>query len=469
MKVLVIDDEVSLLKLLQLSLKSDFDLSVAETGRAGTELFSQDTFDCVVCDVGLPDQNGIEVLKQIRNLNSELPIIMITAHGTISSALSAMKAGAYDYIQKPFEPEELKIVIERAIHERNLSSNLARLQREVSEKYDFSKIIGQSQSMRTLFDRVRKAADTKSTILILGESGTGKELIAKSIHFNSSRSEAPFIVIDCSAIPHNLLESELFGHARGAFTGADRAKKGLFEEAHHGTVFLDEIGELPLDLQAKLLRVLQESTIRRVGENQSIDIDIRVIAATNRNLEEEAKAGRFRQDLFYRLNVVPISAPPLRQRSDDIPLLANHFIKKFSKEYSRQVQRISPSVIARFQSFEWPGNVRQLENLIEQMVVMSNSEILEMQDLPPPLSEGVPSEPAVIPQSLWDLKSAIQKITHYTEECLIKKALQHTGYNKTKAAELLGISRRALIYKAQEYRIEKVTPQEIEGNEDDPS
>lgn len=469
MKVLIIDDELSLLKLLTLSLKSDFDISTAETAKKGLDAFHTDIFDCIVCDVGLPDQSGVEVLKLIHNQSPELPVIMITAHGSIASALSAMKAGAYDYIQKPFEPEELKIVIERAVHERQMSKNLARLQKEVWEKYDFSKIIGQSQPMRTLFERIRKASDTKSTILILGESGTGKELIAKSIHFNSSRKESPFIVIDCSAIPSNLLESELFGHTRGAFTGADRAKKGLFEEGHRGTVFLDEIGELPLDLQSKLLRVLQESSIRRVGETQPIDIDIRVIAATNRNLENEVKNGRFRQDLFYRLNVIPISAPPLRERPEDVALLANHFLKKFAKEYDRKTLRVSTPVMSRFQSFEWPGNVRQLENLIEQMVVMSDSEELELKDLPPPLSDGVPAEPAVIPNSSWDLKSAIQKITEYTEECLIKKALQHTSYNKTKAAELLGISRRALIYKAQEYRIEKASGAELEGHEDDPS
>jgi len=469
MKILVIDDESSLLKLLQLSLKSDFDMRVAENAAAGLAAFEQDTFDCIVCDVGLPDQNGIEVLKKIHAQNPDLPVIMITAHGTVSSALSAMKAGAYDYIQKPFEPEELKIVINRAAHERQLSSKVDRLQREVFDKYDFSKIIGQSPAMKTLFSRIGKAADTKSTILISGESGTGKELIAKSIHFNSSRREAPFIVIDCSAIPSNLLESELFGHARGAFTGADRAKKGLFEEAHHGTVFLDEIGELPLELQAKLLRVLQESTIRRVGETQPIDIDIRVIAATNRNLESEVKSGRFRQDLFYRLNVIPISAPPLRERKEDIVVLANHFLKRFAKDYSREAKRLSPAVIEKIQSFEWPGNVRQLENLIEQIVVMSESDTIDVKDLPPPLADGIPAEPPVIPTNSWDLKTALQKVTQYTEECLIRKALQHTQNNKTKASELLGISRRALIYKVQEYRIEKVPPQELEGSEDDPS
>ena len=469
MKILVIDDESSLLKLLQLSLKSDFDIRVAENATSGLAAFEQDTFDCIVCDVGLPDLNGIEVLKKIHTQNPELPVIMITAHGTVSSALSAMKAGAYDYIQKPFEPEELKIVINRAAHERQLSSKVARLQREVFDKYDFSKIIGQAPSMKTLFSRIGKAADTKSTILISGESGTGKELIAKSIHFNSSRKEAPFIVIDCSAIPANLLESELFGHARGAFTGADRAKKGLFEEAHHGTVFLDEIGELPLELQSKLLRVLQESTIRRVGETQAIDIDIRVIAATNRNLENEVKSGRFRQDLFYRLNVIPISAPPLRERKEDIVVLANHFLKRFAKDYSREPKRLSPTVIDRIQSFEWPGNVRQLENLIEQMVVMSESETIDVKDLPPPLADGIPAEPPALPANSWDLKTALQKVTQYTEECLIRKALQHTQNNKTKASDLLGISRRALIYKVQEYRIEKVPPQELEGSEDDPS
>jgi two-component system response regulator AtoC len=283
-------------------------------------------------------------------------------------------------------------------------------------------------------------------------------LIAKAIHFNSPRKADPFIVVDCGAIPDHLLESELFGHLKGAFTGADRNKKGLCEEADKGTLFLDEIGELPLDLQSKLLRLLQESTLRRVGDTKQIPVDIRVIAATNRNLEEEIKGGRFRQDLFYRLNVVPIHAPALRERREDIPLLATHFLKHYAKEYGRGLIGIDPEVMQRLVSFDWPGNVRQLQNLIEQMVVMTDAHSLTPKDLPPPLNTTALNEPPTLQADEWDLKKALSQVQAYTEECLIRKALNHTKNNKTKAADLLGISRRALIYKVQEYKLEDVSP-----------
>ncbi len=470
MKVLLIDDEKSLIRLMELSLKGPgWTLKTAETATSGLETFSQDTFDVAVCDIGLPDLDGLEVLKRMKASHPEIPVVMITAHGSVQTALQAMKAGAYDYIQKPFEPEELKIVLERAHHERRMSADLNRLKKEVTQQYDFSNIIGSSAAIKIVFDRIRKAADTKSTILILGESGTGKELLAKAIHFNSPRKDAPFVVIDCGAIPENLIESELFGHLKGAFTGADRAKKGLFEEADGGTVFLDEIGELPLDLQSKLLRVLQESTIKRVGDTKPLQIDVRVIAATNRDLEAESKAGKFRQDLYYRLNVVPLHSPALRERREDIPLLANYFLKKYTKDYKRNVSSIEPRVMERFMGFAWPGNVRQLENLIEQMVVMADGESLRLDQLPPPLSQGAPVEPSIVPTDSWDLKAAIAKLTSYTEECMIRKALEHTSSNKTKAAELLGISRRALIYKVQEYKIEKLSDSDLKAAENDPA
>lgn len=459
MKILIIDDETSLLKLLKLSLPENrFQVTTRETAQAGLDTARTDIFDAIICDIGLPDKDGLQVLTELRQMHPNTPVIMITAHGSIQSALTAMKNGAYDYIQKPFEPEEIQIVIERAVEDRKLRENFSRLKQEVSQQYDFSNIIGNSCAMKSVFQRIKKAADTKSTILILGESGTGKELLAKAIHFNSSRRDQPFVVVDCSAIPANLLESELFGHLKGAFTGADRAKKGLFEEADKGTVFLDEIGELPLELQSKLLRVLQESTIRRVGDTKAITIDTRFIAATNRNLDEEVKNGKFRQDLFYRLNVVPLQAPALRDRKDDIPLLANHFMKKFAREYARKIMNIDPHVMNKFLSFEWPGNVRQLENLIEQMVVMTDGEILSVSTLPPPLSShgGATIEPPSLNPDGWDLKKAIDQVQSYTEECMIRKALNHTKNNKTKAAELLGLSRRALIYKVQEYKIENV-------------
>ena len=469
MKALIIDDEVSLLKLLQLSLADDKTTVVtAENASKGLENFRSELFDIVLCDIGLPDKDGLDVLAELKNIRPEVPVVMITAHGSIQSALTAMKRGAYDYIQKPFEPEEIKLVFERALRETQLKDENQRLRNEVSNKYDFSNIIGNSMPIKNLFQKIRKAADTKSTILILGESGTGKELLAKAIHYNSPRKDKPFVVVDCGAIPSHLLESELFGHVKGAFTGADRIKKGLCEEADKGSLFLDEIGELPVELQSKLLRLLQENTIRKVGDTKSISLDIRVIAATNRNLEQEIKAGKFRQDLFYRLNVVPLHSPSLRERREDIPLLAHFFLKRFAKDYSRNITNIDPGVMNKFMAFEWPGNIRQLENLIEQMVVMSESQSLTEETLPPPLntSSAAVSEPAQVPVDEWDLKKAIDRLQSYTEECMIRKALAFTKNNKTKSAELLGISRRALIYKVQEYKIDGVSIAESETEED---
>lgn len=456
MKILIIDDEESLLKLLSIGLKKEGrEIVCASSGHAGVESFQKDVYECVLCDIGLPDISGIDVLSRIREINSQIPVIMITAHGSVDSAISAMKLGAYDYIQKPFEPEEIEFVIERALREKNLKADYLRLRQAVGKEYDFSKILGSSAAMKSLFQRMRKAADTKSTVLISGESGTGKELLAKAIHFNSDRKNKAFVIVDCGAIPPNLLESELFGHIKGAFTGADSAKKGLCEEANGGSLFLDEIGELPLELQTKLLRFLQESTIRKVGDTKPVHLDVRVIAATNRKLEEEVKEKRFREDLFYRLNVVPLQAPALRDRQEDIPLLATHFLQKYSKEYKRNLESIDPVVMDRFVSFKWPGNVRQLENIIEQMVVMSEGQSLSPDTLPPPLShtrdENVPQPP----ETEWDLKQALSRVQSYTEEYMIRRALEQTGHNKTKAAELLGISRRALIYKTQEYKIEE--------------
>ncbi len=467
MKILIIDDEISLLKLLTLSLSDEnTQVITRDTALRGLEVFQTDVYDVVLCDIGLPDMDGLQLLSQLKNIHPETPVIVITAHGSIQSAITAMKNGAYDYVQKPFEPEEIKIVISRAVETQKLRENYSRLKQEVSRHYDFSNIIGNSSVIKDVFQKIKKAADTKGTILILGESGTGKELLAKAIHFNSSRREAPFVVVDCGAIPPNLLESELFGHIKGAFTGADRAKKGLCEEAHTGTLFLDEIGELPIELQSKLLRLLQESTIRRVGDTKSIQVDIRIVAATNRNLEEEIKTGNFRQDLFYRLNVVPLRAPSLRERRDDIPLLANYFLKRYAKEYKRDIQSIQPDVMNKLMSFDWPGNVRQLENLIEQLVIMAEENSISADILPPPFNQGVIT-PAPLPVNDWDLKKAIANITAYTEECMIKKALAHTKNNKTKAAELLGLSRRALIYKVQEYKIEEGGPDMEEISQND--
>jgi transcriptional regulator with PAS, ATPase and Fis domain len=328
------------------------------------------------------------------------------------------------------------------------------LSEKTTETFDeFPVMIGRSAKMFDLYKKIEKSADTKSTILILGESGTGKELLARAIHASSSRKNENLVVVDCAAMPANLLESELFGYVKGAFTGADRIKKGLCEEAHRGTLFLDEIGELPTDLQGKLLRMLQESTIRKIGETKSASVDIRIIAATNRNLEGEVKAGRFRQDLFYRLNVVPLYAPSLRERREDIPLLAQYFLEKYAKAYRRSVESFDPEVMEKMYHFDWPGNIRQLENLIEQMVVMCESSQITMSLFPDFLRDEKSESTSLHEQGEWDLKKVLTKIQAYTEERMIRKALRQTSNNKTKASGLLGISRRSLISKVQEYKI----------------
>ncbi|TVQ77381.1 MAG: sigma-54-dependent Fis family transcriptional regulator [Bradymonadales bacterium] len=455
MKILVIEDEVAFARLLKSSLeKENREIECVESIASAKALQDQVDFDLVICDISLPDGNGIQHLETRKRESDSAVFIMMTAHGSVDSALQAMKLGAYDYLQKPFEPEELEIVIERAFRERQLESRYLQLKQEVQSEYDFSQILGKSEPMQALFRKMRKAAETKSTVLIHGESGTGKELIARAIHYNSPRRDQSFVIVDCGSIPANLIESELFGHAKGAFTGAHQHRQGLAEEAHLGSLFLDEIGELPLEMQTKLLRFLQESTLRRVGETKAREVDVRIVAATNRDCGEEVKAKRFREDLFYRLNVIPLTAPSLRERQEDIPLLAQHFVSKFCKERKAGPHRLSPGVIQKLMSYSWPGNVRQLENVIEQMLVMADQEIIDEAMLPHPLADNPEGPEITFDPSEWDLKKALSKIHAYTEKYMIRRALQETNNNKTKAAQLLKISRRSLIYKAQEYGLD---------------
>ena len=467
MNLLIVDDEENLLKLLSLNLKKPSrNIFTANNAAEAFKVFQENVFDIVLCDIGLPDTDGIQLLKSFKQTRSSTPVIMITAHGSVDTAISSMKEGAYDYVQKPFEAEEIEFVVERAIRESRLQSDYNRLRQQIASEFNFSNILGSSPKMKNLFERMRKAASTKSTVLVLGESGTGKEMIARAIHFNSERKNKPFVVVDCGAIPANLLESELFGHIKGAFTGAESTKKGLCEEAHGGSLFLDEIGEMPIELQSKLLRLLQESSIRRVGDTKPINLDVRIIAATNKNLETEVKEKKFREDLFYRLNVVSLTPPPLRERREDIALLADFFVKKYVREYKRDIEKISPQVLSRLAAFDWPGNVRQLENVIEQMVVMCEAKTIDLDSLPPPLSDGIQVAAPIVEDSDWDLKKAVSNVTAYTEEFMIRRALEHTGQNKTKAAELLGLSRRALIYKTQEYKIGSAQAEDPDDNAD---
>jgi two-component system response regulator AtoC len=367
----------------------------------------------------------------------------------LDTAVEAMKLGAYDYISKPFKPDEIILTLKKAEERERLRRENLFLKKEVQKEYSFENIISKNERMTQIFDTIRKVAKYKSTILITGESGTGKELVAKAIHFNSDRSNNPFVPVNCGAIPENLLESELFGHTKGSFTNAVRTKKGLFEEADGGTMFLDEIGELPFQLQVKLLRVLQDGEIRRVGDSRPIKIDVRIIAATVKDLDKEVREDKFRDDLFYRLNVLPIKIPPLKERREDIPLLVDHFIHKYSRELNHPIQEISQEALNCLLNYSWNGNVRELENVIERAIVLTDSNQIQVENLP--LEIQSPREESRV--SLLNDELSIKKASRYLEMDLIKKALHKTNGNHTHAAKLLEISHRALLYKIKEYGV----------------
>jgi two-component system response regulator AtoC len=393
--------------------------------------------------------DGIEFLREARRIHPDSTIIMMSAYGTLDTAIEAMKLGAYDYVSKPFKPDEIVLTLKKAEERESLRKENLYLRKEVKREYDFSNIISKNEKMAALFDTIAKVAKYKSTILITGESGTGKELVAKAIHFHSDRSSGPFIPVNCGAIPENLLESELFGHVKGSFTDAVRTKKGLFEEADSGTLFLDEIGELPLSLQVKLLRVLQDGEIRRIGDSRSIKIDVRIIAATVKDLDKEVKEGSFRDDLFYRLNVLPLKLPPLRERKEDIPLLAEHFITRFGENLGKSAKSITPEAYKILLRYSWPGNVRELENVIERGLVLTDTEHIDLENLPPEVHRS--SDTSAFSQ--LD-EYSIKKATRMLEKELIQKALRKTHGNHTHASRILEISHRTLLYKIKEYGIQ---------------
>jgi two-component system response regulator AtoC len=370
----------------------------------------------------------------------------MSAYGTLDIAIEAMKNGAYDYVSKPFKSDEILLTFRKARERELLRKENRLLQQSMRERYSFAQMIGRSSAMQDIFSTIEKVADYKTTVLITGESGTGKELIARAIHYNSSRSDKPMVTVNCGAIPETLLESELFGHKKGAFTDAIRDKRGLFHEAHGGSIFLDEIGELPRQLQVKLLRVLQEEEIKRVGETQSTKIDIRVIAATTKDLAKEVEAGNFRDDLYYRINVLNIALPPLRERCEDIPLLIRHFLDETGKRLGLEVDDLNPAAGRVLQRYSWPGNVRELENVIERAIVMSNGGTIQLADLPPNLQKSQTSEILIDDENL-----SIKKASRQLEKTLIRRALDKTGGNRTQAARILEISHPALLYKMKAY------------------
>ncbi|MBI5523912.1 MAG: sigma-54-dependent Fis family transcriptional regulator [Desulfarculus sp.] len=451
-RILLVDDEEHVRRVLELMLgRQGYAITTAGGGTEALEKFAAEVFDLVILDLRMPDLDGISVLERMRAAEPDQTVVMITAYASVDTALAAMKQGAFDYIGKPFKEEEILLVVEKALKHGHVLADNRRLRCEVQARHDFGSIIGRSPAMERIFNVLRKVADTKATVLITGESGTGKELVARAIHYNSRRRDRPFVAVNCAAIPATLIESELFGAAKGAYTGADRARPGLFEEAGGSSLFLDEIGELPLEVQAKLLRALQEGEIKRVGETTPRRVDIRIIAATNKDLAAEAAQGRFREDLFYRLNVIGIHLPPLRQRPEDIPLLAAHFLLKAATTHEIKPKKLSPAALAALAQAPLKGNVREMENILEQAMLMSDGPVIEPQDLFALSGDGPEGGVrVVVPPHEDDLKKVLKLVTQKTEEQVIRRVLQDQGGNRTRAAQRLGISRRALITKIQE-------------------
>jgi two-component system response regulator AtoC len=456
-RVLIVDDEQNLRHMLQTLLKREGyePVGVASVEGALREL-SNRPYDIVITDLRMPGQSGMDLVDQIRRLNLGTTVVVMTAYGSRDIAIEAMKRGAYDYISKPFEADELVLLLRKAEERERLFRENQSLHKQIraggqEPETGLGDLVARSQQMLDLFRTVKKIAEFKTTVLIGGESGTGKELIARAIHRLSPRAQAPFIAVNCGAIPDTLLESELFGHRKGAFTDANRDRKGLFEEASGGTLFLDEIGELPLGLQVKLLRVLQEGEVRRLGDSQDIKVDVRVVAATARDLSAEVGRGAFREDLFYRLNVFALHLPALRERREDIPLLVEHFLARMNARMGLAVAGTSPEAMRLLVDHDWPGNVRELENCVERAIVLCEGTQIEADALPERLQR--PSPPPVAPAASDSGDLSIKRASRRSEESLIRRALQKTRGNRTRAAELLEISHRALLYKIKEYGI----------------
>jgi len=446
-RILVVEDEDKLRRVLELQLVSaGFDVDKAASAEEGLKVV--DRADLVLTDLRLPNMDGLQLLALIRRQNAQVPVVVMTAYGSIETAVESMKAGATDFLLKPFSLDHLMQVVAKALEVRALRDENRQLKAELGRRYEFDNIIGRSPAMQEIFDTIERVAPTRATVLLAGESGTGKDLIARAIHFHSPRRDRPLVKINCTAIPENLMESELFGYEKGAFTGANASKPGKFEQADTGTVFLDEIGDVPGNIQVKLLRVLQEREFERLGSNLTRHIDVRVIAATNQDLRAALEQGTFREDLYYRLNVVPLNIPPLRERKQDIPFLASHFVGKLAPETGARAESISAAAMEKLVAYHWPGNVRELENVIERSLVMCAGDQLEASDIkleaaPRPRSKG--DEPRFIPEGLT--------LDEYERE-IIREALRRAEGNKSQAARLLGLTRNALRYRLTQMGME---------------
>lgn len=454
-KILVVDDEQSLREVLSIMLKrTGYAVTSVADGEEAIELLNKDIFDLVITDLRMPKIDGMEVLKAAKSASPETVVLIITAFASADSAVEAMKQGAYDYLTKPFQVDEVQLIIRNALEKRRLTTENILLKREMASQSSFSQLVGQSDAMQKVFDVVRKVADSKSNVLICGESGTGKELVARAIHYNSSRNALPFVAVNCSAVPETLLESELFGHMKGSFTGAISNKAGLFEVANGGTVFLDEIGDTTPTIQVKLLRVIQEREFRRVGGNQDVKVDVRIVAATNKDLEKAVADGSFREDLYYRLDVIPIRLPPLRMRSGDIPLLVNHFLERFSRESGKPLPVLSPEAMCVLLGHEWRGNVRELENLIERVVAFSVGGTVTDTDVQGWLHRSISPQPQQgAPLELTDDGVDLEGLVNGIEKDLLLKALERSKWVKKKAARLLRLNTRSFRYRLEKYAI----------------
>jgi two-component system response regulator AtoC len=445
-KILIVEDEEIMRISLEDSLKADgYEVESYERGADGIDAFNNKKFSLVISDVRLPDITGLDILETIKRVDKTVPVIIMTAFGTIEDAVGAMKLGAFDYITKPFSLEEFMLFVRKALEVKEHRDVSIKLKKELPECQGYSSIIGESDEMKRVFDLIGRVSQTDSTILILGENGTGKELVASAIHCQSKRKNKPLIKINCAAIPENLIESELFGYEKGAFTGAAQRKPGRFDLADKGSIFLDEIGDLPASIQIKLLRVLQDGSFERLGGTETINVDVKVIVATNRNLEEDVKRGRFREDLFYRLNVIPVQIPPLRERKFDIPLLIDHFTEYYNDSFEKKVT-LTPDVVNILMDYSFPGNVRELENIIERCVALSINDEISVHELPPHLIKIQENRSDAI---------TLSEVAAGAEREHIRKILKTTKGNKTKAADILGISRKTLWEKVKAYKIEQ--------------
>ena len=437
-KILVVDDELSIVEVLKTILKRNgYEVSATDNGVKALEILKTEQFELLISDIRMKPMDGLELLSKAKEMQPGLSVIMMTAYATIETAVETMKSGAYDYVCKPFKVDELLLTVERAINYHKILSENQQLKQTLKTKYHFENLIGDSAQMQEVYSIIKKVARTDTTVLIRGESGTGKELVSKAIHYSSSRANKQIVAVNCAALPEQLLESELFGYNKGAFTGAVTDKVGLFESANGGTIFLDEIGSIPVSMQMKLLRVLQEKTVRKVGGTKDTAVDVRIIAATNENLEEMIKIGSFREDLYYRLSVIPVDLPPLRERKEDIPLLVTHFIKEFNKDEGVHVE-ILPDTMRALLAYEWNGNVRELENVIRRSSTLCDNQIVNVQDLPPKIRDASPDDlnTTSVDYRGHSLKSYLRE----KEKDYINKVLEVAGGEKEKAADMLGIS-----------------------------